>query len=202
MHKRKKIPKRTPNRWLPILGGLAVLGAILGLSGFTFAATREAHDSFCASCHTQPESTFFERSTAAQAVDNASFHTTKQVRCIDCHSGRGITGRMGAELMGARNAFAWYTGTAVQPAKMTYAIGDQNCLKCHDAVTISDSRDNHFHYFLTRWQAADPSAAGCVTCHTGHAPPGGTQDPNLGYMDEVTVENACQACHTALGAEG
>jgi nitrate/TMAO reductase-like tetraheme cytochrome c subunit len=64
------------------------------------------HDQFCASCHTQPESIFFQRSTGALAVDLASFHTTQKTRCIDCHSGPGLFGRMQAELLGARNASA------------------------------------------------------------------------------------------------
>ena len=98
-------------------------------------AGQESHDTFCTSCHTMPESTFYDRSTAAQPVDLASFHTTKNTACIDCHSGQGIFGRIQAELMGARNAFKWYTGTAVQPAVLTFPIGDGNCLKCHQQVT-------------------------------------------------------------------
>lgn len=91
--------------------GLAV---ILTASGFAFAATQETHDSFCASCHTQPESTFFQRSVDTQPVDLASAHKADNTRCIDCHSGKGVTGRIRAELLGAHNALAFYTRTAVQ----------------------------------------------------------------------------------------
>jgi len=69
--------------------GLAV---ILTASGFAFAATQETHDSFCASCHTQLESTFFQRSVDTQPVDLASAHKADNTRCIDCHSGKGVTG--------------------------------------------------------------------------------------------------------------
>jgi len=38
--------------------GLAIF---LTASGFTFAYTQEQRDSFCSSCLTQPESTFYQR---------------------------------------------------------------------------------------------------------------------------------------------
>ncbi len=181
---------------LIILLVVLALAAIFTAAGFTFAASQEQHDSFCASCHTQPETTFYGRSTAGTPVDLASFHTAHQTNCINCHSGQGITGRMLAELIGARNALKWYTGTAIQPAVMTYAIGDQNCLKCHQAVTQrgftpqeqitvpggssgegegegeGEGRNNHWHQFMARWQAASPTAGTCVSCHSGHAPTG------------------------------
>src|SRR5512137_741659 len=89
-----------------IIGLIVAAVAVVGLSasGFAFAATQESHDQFCASCHTQPESTFVARSTST-SVDLASHHTTQNALCIDCHSGQGIAGRMSAELMGAKNAF-------------------------------------------------------------------------------------------------
>jgi predicted secreted protein len=56
---------------LAVCGALLVLGMVLTAGGFAFAATQESHDTFCASCHTQPESTFFQRATAAQPSDLA-----------------------------------------------------------------------------------------------------------------------------------
>ncbi len=202
---------------VPILIGIAVLGVLAAAGGFTFAATQETRDSFCASCHTQPESTFYERSTAAQQVDLASFHTTKKTRCIDCHSGQGLTGRMSAELLGARNAFLWYTGTAVQPAKLTIPIDDANCLKCHQQVTsrnyvptssgsgitggFEEGRNNHWHAFLARWQAAASNAGSCTSCHPGHSTDGSAQ---TGFQNQQTTRSVCDACHQVLreGGEG
>lgn len=196
-----------------------VLAAVLAVGGFSFAAAMEGHDTFCASCHTQPESTFFQRSTAQAASDMASFHTAQKVLCIDCHSGQGIGGRFQAELMGASNALKWYTGTAVQPAVLKYPISDQNCIKCHadvvqqgftpkEQITIpgreggegmGGRRANHFHQFMARWQAASPTAGGCVSCHSGHAT--GSQAQN-GFMVSQNVLETCNACHQVLRTEG
>ena len=78
---------------------------------------------------------FYQNSVGGQPVDLASVHTTYKTRCIDCHSGAGLNGRVQAELMGAHNALLFITHTDVQPAKLTQPIGDENCLKCHATVT-------------------------------------------------------------------
>ncbi|MCL4561159.1 MAG: NapC/NirT family cytochrome c [Chloroflexi bacterium] len=216
MTQKPVLPRKKNRPVVPILGIGLLVAVLLAVGGFGFAASQESHDGFCASCHTQPESTFFQRSTTRTPVDLASFHTTKSTRCIDCHSGQGIIGRMTAELIGARNAFKWYTGTAVQPAVLTFAIGDQNCLKCHQNVTQQgftpieqitvpgatttregerEGRNNHWHEFLVRWQAASPTAGSCVSCHSGHTMGSAAQN---GFMNAQDVESTCNACHQVL----
>jgi predicted CXXCH cytochrome family protein len=182
---------------IKILITLAGVGILVAASGFGYAASRESHDSFCASCHTQPESTYYQREQASQPTDLASAHTPKNVRCIDCHSGAGVTGRMSAELMGAHNAIAWYTGKATQPAPLTRSIGDVNCLKCHQDVTQKQpTENNHFHVFLSRWQQADPAAATCVSCHQGHNTNGSA---DIGFLEQATTEAVCENCHNSMG---
>jgi hypothetical protein len=214
-----QIPAKQSKRKLALIPALIVVG-IIGIAvvagGFAFAASQESHDSFCASCHTNPESSFVERSVAAQPVDLAAYHTTQKTQCIDCHSGEGLVGRVQAELMGARNAFKWYTGTAVQPAVLSVAIRDQNCVKCHQDVTArgyqaktqitlpgnlelrrgdeDEGGPNHWHENLARWQAKG-GTAGCVTCHSGHST-GATAA--AGFIDAQAVETQCQACHRVM----
>lgn len=199
---RRRSQRRTPHNLTPFMKYALVLigvGLFMTASGFTFAATKEQNDSFCSSCHTQPESTFYQRSMASQAVDLATMHKAKNVRCIDCHSGSGVTGRISAELLGAHNALAWYTGTAVQPAKQTVPIGDGNCVKCHqNTVAQQATRNNHFHVFLARWQMVDPNAGTCVSCHGGHTTDGNAQTR---FMNDATTSAVCDACHRVL-AEG
>jgi len=211
---KQKIQPKKKFPLIPVLIGAAIVGLLLAGGGFAFAATQESQDPFCASCHTQPESTFLERSQAAQAVDLASYHTTQQTKCIDCHSGQGVTGRVQAELLGAHNALLWYTGTAVQPAVLTTPIGDANCLKCHQditsrgyqpkaAITVQGIRSgregeggsNHWHEQLAKWQANSATAGTCISCHAGHATGGTTQN---GFMNNQTVQATCDACHQVL----
>lgn len=196
------ISKHRRHRRLVIPGYLKIVLAGLGIAllltagGFTFAATQEQRDSFCGSCHTQPESTYLQRSADAQPVDLASVHTPKGVRCIDCHSGIGVAGRVSAELLGAHNALAFYTGTAVQPARLTQPVGDDRCVKCHAAVFTKATMDNHFHYLLPKWQAADPTgAAKCVSCHSSHTTDG-TSD-NM-YLSVPGTQAICEACHQVM----
>jgi nitrate/TMAO reductase-like tetraheme cytochrome c subunit len=209
-------PRKKILRITSVLIGIVALGILVAAGGFAFAASQETHDPFCASCHTQPESTFFQRSTDTQPVDLASYHTPQKTRCIDCHSGPGIGGRMRAELLGAGNALAWYTHTAIQPAKLTLPIQDAICLKCHQAViqrgyvpkqsvTIvgegrrgeeDEAGPNHWHEQLARWQAAASSAGRCTSCHPGHTTDGTAQ---TGFENAQTTRSVCQACHQVLG---
>ena len=208
MTKKKSPRKKFP--WTPVL----IVGVILILlpaSGFGYAAVQESHDSFCGSCHTQPESTYLQRSKAAQPVDLASYHTEKSTRCIDCHSGAGVVGRLQAEMMGAENAFRWYTGTAAQPAPLTHPITDSHCLKCHQQVTSEnyvpqnqalggegEAQNGHWHVFLPRWQAQSANAGTCVSCHTGHTTDGSVQ---LLYLNKQHTEAVCEGCHQVLGED-
>jgi hypothetical protein len=175
------------------VGGLVVVV----LAGFVGMMRLEETNTFCGWCHTQPESTYLARMTATTKVDLASDHFAKKLptRCIDCHSGEGLTGRAQALMMGARNAFRYVTGTAIQPAKMVYPIGDANCLKCHADVMTSDDFNNHFHYFLPRWQLQSSKAASCVECHVSHNEKG---DPAIGYLDQQSTQQVCQRCHNTI----
>lgn len=183
-----------------ILGILAGLVVVMTVGGFSVGASLEQTDSFCASCHTQPEATFFQRSTANAPVDLASFHTTKTTHCIDCHSDSGVTGRVGAEISGAFNAMHFFTNTATQPSKLYAPFSDANCLKCHEgAITASANRNNHFHVFLSRWQATDPNAGRCTSCHAAHTHDGASDN---GFMVDARTQPVCDACHQVLAQGG
>ncbi len=191
--------KRINPLWFIIPAAVIALGLVVAGGGYAFASTQEENDSFCASCHTQPESTYYSRSLAKPSVDLASDHEQKNAaKCIDCHSGIGSSGRFSAIMMGARNAFHWFTKTAVQPAPLTVPIKDDNCLKCHQDVTGQTTVNNHFHGFLSRWQAVDPNAGSCVSCHAGHPTDG---DASAGFTNVARTESICNACHAVLRGE-
>jgi predicted CXXCH cytochrome family protein len=99
-------------------------------------------------------------------------------------------------MMGAHNAFLYITQQAAQPARLTHPIGDENCLKCHAQVVTLRTEANHCHFYLARWQARDPNAAQCVSCHAGHATDGVVE---LKYLNEQRTVAVCAACHQVLG---
>lgn len=179
---------------VPIFALFGVL--VLAGGGLTTAAHFEDNDAFCASCHTQPESTFFDRSQGAAPVDLASAHHTEGTRCIDCHSGPGTLGRLNAIQLGAQDLFAFKLGTAQQPAELTVPIADANCLKCHADVPQTQDFQQHFHNFLSQWQGLDKNAATCVSCHTAHVTDG---PANQLFMTVEQVQPVCIACHTMAG---
>ena len=157
----------------------------------------ENHNSFCASCHTQGEQTFYDRATAATPVDLASAHDIKdQARCIDCHTGPGIIGRYIGLTAGATDLISYFSGHYPQPAALEAPYPDANCLKCHANIFQKQEFNNHFHVFLPRWQALDKNAATCVSCHLGHD---NTGDVKISYLNEQTTVQVCQRCHSIAG---
>jgi hypothetical protein len=180
---------------LLLTGGLVGLGVlVMGL--FAFSKVEE-NDSFCASCHTQPESTYVARANAAAPVDLASQHrvAAPTVRCIDCHAEPGVSGRVGAMMLGAHDALRWVAGTARQPSITTAPLSDATCLQCHAEVTQQPGFDHHYHRTLTEWQRTDPAATGCTGCHTAHTTGGAA---SAGFLRQQRTLQTCDACHTAL----
>lgn len=190
----KKILLDTRMKW-----ALAIAGAVVALGiGIMFGATRlENRDSFCASCHTEGEVTFYKRSLASSPTDLASFHTGKETRCIDCHTAPGIPGRVEGLMAGASDLVSYYFENYPQPAVQDKPIRDSFCLKCHADVTTKRDFNNHFHVFLSQWQAIDQHAATCVSCHVAHDDKG---DPTIGFLSKDSTLLICQKCHQAAGA--
>ncbi len=179
------------------------IGVLVVLAVGYFGATKlEENDAFCASCHSEPENTYFQRTAATRSVDLASAHAhltqtqpeQSPTRCIDCHAGPGFSGRAHALSIGARDALKWFGGSATQPAKTTQPLNDAACLQCHSAVASDTNFDRHFHRYLMQWQQKDPSAGRCATCHTAH-----TLDGNntIGFLQQQRAQAVCVQCHKA-----
>jgi len=132
-------------------------------------------------------------------LDLATFHEIKgTTRCIDCHTGPGITGRVGGLIAGASDLVAYFSGRYPQLAVVEGQISDGNCLKCHATIAQKQDMSNHFHVFLSQWQKADPNAATCVSCHNGHNLAG---DEKIKFLNEKDTVVICKKCHAVAGAE-
>ncbi len=190
-------------KWRAFLISLIATFA-LAASGFFVATRVEENDTACASCHSQPETTYFDRTQAATTRDLASAHAhlsrrddgTPATRCIDCHSGPGLLGRVQSVSLGARDAFVWFSGRAAQLSVATFPIQDANCLKCHTTTPNDSSFDLHFHRYMTRWQQADANAGTCAACHTSHTTDGNAA---IGFLQQQRTLPQCKQCHVALG---
>jgi predicted CXXCH cytochrome family protein len=203
---RKAAKKEKPSIWsnrriqitaAGVIAALIVFGVALPLS----AMQMENRDSFCASCHTEGEETFFKRSlvTADTSTDLASFHAAKKsARCIDCHTTPGLSGRYAGLFAGATDLISFYSGHYPQPAALEEPMGDGNCTKCHANIAAKQDFNNHFHILLSKWQAIDPKAASCVDCHASHDT---TNDAGVGFLNKEKTTQVCQNCH-AIAGEG
>lgn len=188
-------------------GCLAAVALILLVPaiGLSTALALEAQDPFCASCHTQPEVEYFDRSLTLPS-DLASAHRPAEVRCVDCHSGSGLAGRAGSLSQGASDLVAYLTGEFARPAVTTKPVGDGGCTKCHAqpsavadlSAPVEDISSSHYHFveYTGEWHVREPDPRGtCVLCHSAHTL-GGL--PGQAYTTNAAVQTACDACHAAL----
>lgn len=180
---------------------IAGIGATVGLAlaggGTIYAAHLENRDTFCASCHTEPESAYVQRARASAATDLATRHRLEGVRCIDCHSGRGLTGRLDGMTTGAGDLLHYELGNYHDPAITTDPLDDSYCLKCHADVATARTFENHFHLLLGDWQQRDPRHAGtCIECHQSHVL-GGLAE--AGFLQQQPTVAVCNRCHGFVG---
>ncbi len=195
MSKRTPATKKLP-RWVTWFVAGALLVIVFASGALALSVHLENNDRFCASCHTNPETTFVARTTQPP-TDLASAHAAEGVGCIQCHSGAGKAGRADALKLGAHDLAAFVSRNYPQPAKLTHPIPDDNCLKCHSNIGQSQSFENHFHVLLPRWQQAQPTqAATCVDCHSAHTTDG---RPDIVWVSIEPTQKQCNGCHRVMG---
>ncbi len=184
---------------LRLLGAIAF---ILSIGVYTTGVQIENNDSFCASCHVEPETTYYQDSLEqAGVITLAAFHAGEEVRCIDCHSRRWIPGRLWSQWGGLQNVFVYRSGHYKQPSVTTRPVGDGGCSKCHSDLTWVSERPGHYHSpgLRRKWRVAGGSANSCEACHPSHKSDVPASDD---FMDEAQIEMQCDACHEAIGESG
>jgi len=178
---------------------LAVAGFALAAGVYTTGVQLENDDAFCASCHVEPETTYYRASLAPdQATTLAAFHAGVETRCIDCHSRRWIPGRLWAHWGGLQNLRTYWSGDFSQPNETIRPVGDSGCAKCHSDLSWVIERPGHYHspWLRRDWQAANGPANTCAACHPSHEAIASKSD---WFMDVGHIETRCDACHEATG---
>jgi hypothetical protein len=189
--------KQSSRRVRIVLLSVAIAAVIVmfAVGGGAYALSLENRDSFCASCHTQPENRYYQQSLEAKATTLAAFHAQNGINCIGCHSGGGPFGRLEGLQQGTQDLLAFYSNHYHDPAITTHQLGDGSCTKCHASTLTGAGFNNHYHRFLPQWQRIDPQAEHCVDCHTSHA----NASPDRTYLVVAQVQSICQECHFRLG---
>src|SRR5579871_3461680 len=144
-------PTRSSRRFkrLPVIIAAAFFGIfVLGSVGFVGASALEEHDDFCASCHTVPESTYFQRAATALAsanttiADLATYHyhqaqaKSQSFECIECHRGDSSLGqRVQTLALGAHDGITFVLGKAdptIEKATINQPeLVNAACVSCH-----------------------------------------------------------------------
>src|SRR5579885_1719426 len=139
-------PRR--KRW-PIIVGVIFFGVII-FSGVAFvgATALEEHDTFCTSCHTVPETTYFQRTSSlisnpsAPVTDLATYHyqqaqtKSQSFMCIECHRGdSSLPQRLQTLMLGAKDTVTFVSGKADPTLEKTTitqpALVNAACISCH-----------------------------------------------------------------------
>jgi hypothetical protein len=158
-------PRR--KRW-PLFAGILFLALIFfGSVGFVVASALEEHDSFCTSCHTVPETTYYNR--AYLALDNptlavndlatAHYHLAQDGKkepfaCINCHRGDSSLGhRISTIALAGRDTITYVTGNENPQIEKTNIreswLPNAACVSCHTPLLMTVSGlNNHFHTLL------------------------------------------------------
>ena len=189
-------------------GVAVVLGLVSAGAGTAVGLTLEESNSFCASCHTQPEYDFWMRTqTVAQkpteVADLATYHIVpmdgnkqpnrEALKCISCHGGPTLPDRLQtATTLGALDTLKFVALDINQPAKLSHPLPNSYCLQCHQADVDKKGFDNHFHN-----KQSDPKAPAfdCTSCHVAHAE---ADVLNKFILREAAYPN-CNMCHKVLG---
>ena len=172
----------------------------------------EENDAFCSACHLPSGAPLHERNRAdfrarpavslavAHAVAGNRAREDGAFRCIDCHGGTGLAGRVRVKLLSARDAAVYVTRHFEEPRGMRWPLRDDDCRRCHATFASAASTANEweapaFHQVIVHNREL---GVDCVECHQAH-PRGGLAERNFLHPDPVREQ--CARCHPEFEEE-
>jgi nitrate/TMAO reductase-like tetraheme cytochrome c subunit len=163
-------PRR--KRWPVIVGGLFIGLMFFGVAGFFTVSALEEQDTFCISCHTAPEVTYYNRAYLAldrptdplPDLSTAHYHAAatgkKPFACIDCHRGdSSLPHRVSTLTLAARDALIFVAGrddpTLGKENIREAWLPNASCVGCHTETLLNvTGLPNHYHTLLPQAKAA------------------------------------------------
>ncbi len=207
---------RKRRRWPLIVGGIVVILILFSGVGFVTATALEDQDTFCISCHTIPEVTYYNR--AYMALDHgdtvpvtdlasAHYHLSQKdgktpFSCIDCHRGdTGLSDRASAIILGARDALVYVAGRedpTIEKTQISEAwLANAACINCHtDTLLNATGFQNHYHTALPETAALIRNGAQFKLSSDISGLPDANQALQA-WTRPIDVALNCTSCHVA-----
>ena len=169
----------------------------------------EQDNDFCNACHLTPTKPLHEgirqAFDARPAVNLASAHALagnekredRSFRCIDCHGGASLVGRVRVKALAAKDAFWYVTGDFEEPTAMHSPLWNEDCTKCHAAFEPEDAGGAQPFHAVPVHNTKFPVA--CVDCHSSHETGGNTQ---AYFLDAARLQPLCARCHSEFSEGG
>ena len=194
-------------RWL---GAGAVAAALLGPAGWMLSDRLEQSNDFCNACHLTPTRPLHEEIRRAfdgrPAVNLASAHAVAgndarsdgTFRCIDCHGGASVVGRVRVKALAAKDAFWYLTGDFEEPTAMHSPLWDADCTRCHARFERASTTGGATPFHAIAVHNAGLSVR-CVECHASHEAGG---NPQAYFLDPARLRTECARCHSEFSEGG
>lgn len=188
----------------------ALLGASLGAAGWVVTDHLEQDDDFCNACHMSTGAAlhaeirrdYDARPAASLAARHAAARVSARAagafRCIDCHGGKSLAGRLRVKALAAKDALVYVSGRFEEPETMRWPLWDEDCSACHASFEAAgdDWGSPDFHDLAVH--NVDLGVA-CVECHSAHEAGG---DPGAFFLRVASVRAQCARCHSEFEAGG
>lgn len=190
-------------------------GLLLSSAGFVVVTALEEQDTFCASCHTVPEITYFNRAyfaldNPAQPVPDLSTAHYKAAKadntafkCIECHRGdAGLPHRISTLGLAAYDTLIYLTGredAAIEKQKTKSGwLANASCVGCHSETLLKlDGINNHFHTYLPQAQDALGKGGVIVVGEALATARAATGEQSAPALETISVRALCSDCHQA-----
>lgn len=193
-----------------IAASVVAAALVLGPTGWLVTDALESENDFCTACHLEPgvplhktiRANFDARpnvnlaglhaSVGAEAEPGAANARAREFRCIDCHGGVGLVGKVRAKVLAAKDAFWYVVGHFEEPERMSSPLVEEDCRQCHPsfAPPARDAANPAFHALGLHNVELGVL---CVECHVTHGT-GGLED--LYYLRPSHVRTQCARCHS------
>jgi hypothetical protein len=200
---------RRTRRWgARLVAGAVLAGSVCAPLGWIVTDHLEQDNDFCNACHlgpgvplhidirddfdARPPRSLAALHAAAQHADPGA-PRDGPFRCIACHGGASLAGRVRVKALAAKDSFWYLVGDFDEPHGMRWPLWNQDCTRCHARFEPAEAepwRQPPFHALPVHNVAL---GVNCVECHLVHETGGA---PEAYFLKPPLVRSQCARCHS------